>query len=471
MLLRTIAGSTLCSVLVSGCTTFDLRAGFSEVGSMVEERTRMKLFWNNGTELDRQVGERLSKLVKGKLTAEQAAQVALLNNREVQAVYSELGVAQADLVQAGLLKNPLFDAIVTFPVTGGRPDLELTAVMSFLDIFYLPLRKRVAESRFEEAKTRVAAAVLDLAGQVRSAFYEHQANEQMLELRQSIVQSLDASKELAQRLHQAGNISDLDYARERVLLEGAKLRLRAAETASRQSRERLNILMGLWGKETGWQAEERLPEIPQEAIPIEGIERAAIEQSIDLVRARQRIAVAGEQLGLNRASALAVDLDGGARGERNEGAWAVGPVLELPIPLFDQGQARVGRAVAELRRAQQDLYALAVRVRATARAVADRLQGAHDRALYYRDIVLPLQERVVNEAQLHYNAMQLGPIELLRAREQQIEAAGAYVEALRDYWTAYSEYQQLMTGRLPQSNGPGRCEISMKAARISSAGH
>ena len=170
MLLRTIAGSTLCSVLVSGCTTFDLRAGFSEVGSMVEERTRMKLFWNNGTELDRQVGERLSKLVKGKLTAEQAAQVALLNNREVQAVYSELGVAQADLVQAGLLKNPLFDAIVTFPVTGGRPDLELTAVMSFLDIFYLPLRKRVAESRFEEAKTRVAAAVLDLAGQVRSPF-------------------------------------------------------------------------------------------------------------------------------------------------------------------------------------------------------------------------------------------------------------------------------------------------------------
>src|SRR6266536_219881 len=447
MLLRTIAGSTLCSVLVSGCTTLDLRAGFSEVDSMVEGRARMKLFWNNGTELDREVGERLSKLVKGKLTAEQAAQVALLNNRELQAVYSELGVAQADLVQAGLLKNPLFDAIVTFPVTGGRPDLELTAVMSFLDIFYLPLRKRVAESRFEEAKTRVAAAVLDLAGQVRSAFYEHQANEQMLELRQSIVQSLDASKELAQRLHQAGNISDLDYTRERVLLEGAKLRLRAAETASRQSRERLNILMGLWGKETGWQAEERLPEIPQEAIPIEGIERAAIEKSIDLVRARQRIAVAGEQLGLNRASALAVDLDGGARGERNEGAWAVGPVLELPMPLFDQGQARV------------------------ARAVADRLQGARDRALYYRDIVLPLQERVVNEAQLHYNAMQLGPIELLRAREQQIEAAGAYVEALRDHWTAYSEYQQLMTGRLPQSNGPGRCEISMKAARISSAGH
>ena len=131
-------------------------------------------------------------------------------------------------------------------------------------------------------------------------------------------------------------------------------------------------------------------------------------------------------------------------------------MLQFPIPLFDQGQARVGRAAAELNRAHQEYYALAVRVRATAHAFADRLQGARDRALYYRDIVLPLQELVVNEAQLHYNAMQLGPIQLLRAREQQIEAATAYVEALRDYWMAYGDYQQLMIGWLPSIKRPWR---------------
>src|SRR5439155_9178642 len=133
------------------------------------------------------------------------------------------------------LKNPIFDAVVTFPVSGGRPDFELTAVMSFLDIFYLPLRKRVAAGRFAEAKTRVAGAVFDLAGKVRSAFFEHLANEQLLELHHSIAQALAGWLEVAQRLHQAGNISDLDYARERVLLEGAKLRLRSAEISSRQS--------------------------------------------------------------------------------------------------------------------------------------------------------------------------------------------------------------------------------------------
>ncbi len=453
--LKISIGAIVCAVTLAGCATIDIKSGFSDVSSNVQLRLGTPLFWNNGTDLDREAEDKLNAILGEKLTAERSIQIALLNNRELQGVYADLGVAQADIVQAGLLKNPLFDAVVTFPVSGRRPDLELTAVMSFLDIFYLPLRKRVAAGRFEEAKTRVSGAVLDLAGKVRSAFFAHQANEQMVELRQSIVQVLTASLEVAQRLHQAGNISDLDYARERVLLEGTKLRLRSAEVASRQSRERLNILMGLWEKETEWQTEGRLAEMPNDAVALDGIERMAISHSIDLVQGRQRIVVAGEQLGFDRSSALLPDFSIGARGERRERGWEVGPILEFPIPLFDQGQARIGRAAAELRRSQQEYYALGVRVRATARAVADRLQGARDRALYYRDVVLPLQALMVSEAQLHYNAMQLGPIQLLRAREQQIEAASGYIDALRDYWLAYSDYQQLLSGRLPQASGTG----------------
>jgi len=129
----------------------------------------------------------------------------------------------------------------------------------------------------------------------------------------------------------------------------------------------------------------------------------------------------------------------------------VGPTLEFPIPLFDQGQAQIGRAAAELRRVQHEYYALGVRIRATARAVRDRLEGARDRALYYRDIILPLHERIVNEAQLQYNAMQLGPFQLLRAKEQQIETAVGYIEALREYWLATGDAGQILSGRMPAS--------------------
>ena len=450
-MLTQISGWVLL-VLLSGCAFVNQKTGFDDVSAAVEERSAMKIFWNKGTELDKQAAEKLQSLLQGELTADAAVQVALLNNRDLQAMYAELGVAQADLVQAGLLKNPVFDAIVKFPVSGGRPNLELDAVMSFLDVFYMPLKKRVAAARLEEVKIRVTGVVLDFAAQVRRAFYLYQANAQMLELRQTIVQALGASLEAARRLYDAGNITDLDLARERALAEAAKLQLRSAEMTSSQSREQLNVLMGLWGNETEWQPGERLPEIPTQPLQFGDIERVALTRSVDLSASRQRIVVAGEQLGLSKAIGLIPDFGLGVHGERNEGSWEAGPVLAFSIPLFDQGQGRTGRSAAELRRSQQEYYALGVRVRSTARATRDRLRGSQDRSLYYRDILLPLHERIVAETQLHYNAMQLGVFQLIRAREQQIETAAAYVEALRDYWLARVDLDQLLTGRLPSSN-------------------
>jgi outer membrane protein, heavy metal efflux system len=456
MLMKRNAGWLAASLLLSsGCASVALNAGFDEVRATVEERSKLKLFWNNGTELDKETAEKIGSLLKGNLTADQAVQIALLNNRDLQALYSELGVAQADLVQAGLLRNPIFDAAILFPVTnGGKPKLELSAVMNFLDIFYIPLRKRVAAARFEEAKLRITGVVLDFSARVRTAFFLHQANEQMLELRQTIVQALVASSELSRRLNEAGNITDLDFARDRALLEAGKLALRSAEVAARQGREELNILMGLWGNQTEWQTDARLPDIPQEPMQTENIERIALDRSVDLLNARQRLVFAGEQLGFNRWTALLPEMQAGTGSEREEdGSWKVGPVFEFPIPLFDQGQARIGRSMAELRRAQQDYYALAVRIRSTARSIRDRMEGARDRALYYRDIMLPLRERILNESQLQYNAMQLGPFQLLRAKEEQIETAVAYIEILRDYWLARGDIGQILSGRLPSSNG------------------
>jgi cobalt-zinc-cadmium efflux system outer membrane protein len=61
---------------------------------------------------------RLRDLLSRELTVETAVQVALLNNKTLQATYEDLSVAQADLVQAGLLQNPVFRRHVAFPVAG-----------------------------------------------------------------------------------------------------------------------------------------------------------------------------------------------------------------------------------------------------------------------------------------------------------------------------------------------------------------
>jgi cobalt-zinc-cadmium efflux system outer membrane protein len=458
-------------VLLMGCATFDQRAGFPEVSATVAERSGLQVVWNNGTELDAQAAEKVRALLSDVLTTDAAVQVALLNNRGLQAVYADLGVAQADLVQAGLLRNPIFDIGVKFPLTGEEANLELATTMNFLSILYMPLRKRVAAARFEDAKLQVSGAVLDFAATVRAAFYRHQANEQMLELQQTIGQGLAIGLEVTRRLHAAGNITDLDLAKERAGVEEAKLQLRAAEVGVRQSREQLNTLMGLWGQDTAWRIDRHLPDLPEAPVPLDGLERQVLSQSIDLASARQRMLVAGEQLGVNRATALVSDFDLGTVEERNEGAWEVGPTFAFPLPLFDQGQARVGRAGSELRRSQQEYYDLAVRLRATLRAVRDRLQGAQDRAVYYRDILLPLRERIVNETLLHYNAMQVGVFQLLRARELQIQAAVAYIQTLLEYWLARTDLGQLLSGRLPSSGGFAAGGLSQPVTMVENEGH
>jgi cobalt-zinc-cadmium efflux system outer membrane protein len=451
---RTIVGVLLLLAGFAGCASVNLSAGFPEVTATVEERSSAKIVWNQGTELDSETAERLRSLLQRKLTADDAVQIALLNNRDLQAMYSELGVAQADLVQAGLLRNPILDASVAFHLGPVRPDLQLGVVFGLLDALYVPLRKRVAAAQFEEAKLRVTGAVLDFVLEARGTFYRHQADEQMLELRTAIVEALTASFDVSRRLHEAGNITDLGLARDRAGMERAKLELRSAEVAARQSRERLNILMGLSGRNAEWEIEQRLPDVPAEPLAVNGVERSAVTRSIDLAHARQRVAAMGQRLGYDRATALIPSLEVGATAEKEaDEVWGVGPSVAVPIPLFDQGQARVARSAAELRRVQHEYYALAVRVRSTARAVLDRLQGAGDRARYYRDILLPLQERIVSEAQLQYNAMQLGVFELLRDRQQQIETGVAYVEVLRDYWVARAELLHILSGRLPMSEG------------------
>jgi cobalt-zinc-cadmium efflux system outer membrane protein len=313
--------------------------------------------------------------------------------------------------------------------------------------------------------------VLDFAATVRAAFYRHQANEQRLELLETVVQALAVSFDVTERLYAAGNITDLDRARERAQVEEAKLQLRAAEVAVRESWVRLNTLMGLWGEETTWQIERRLPDIPAEPLSVEGLEGQALRQSLDLASARQRLVVGGEQLSVSRAMLFILESFLGAGAERDEGEWKVGPVLEVPIPLLNQGQGRIGRAAAELRRAEQEYYALGVRLRSTARLVKERLQGAEDRARYSRDIVLPLRERIVRETQLQYNAMQLGVFELLRAREQQIEAALAYVDTLLDYWLARTDLEQLVSGRVPSGEGVPTGRRARPPSMGENAGH
>lgn len=428
--------------VLSSCATVPRDAGFQEVQSTVSERIGQRVQWRTGSPEDQEVAAKVSELLRQELDAERAVQIALLNNSRLQATYEELAISQADLVQAGLLRNPVFDAAILFPEGDERPELDFGISQDFLSIFYLPLNKRLAENQFEAAKLRVTGEVLGLAREVRSAFYRAQAANQMLDLFDEVVRNTSASYVAAQKLYEAGNITDLALAQERSIYEESRLALAQAEADFLFARERLNRLMGVWGEQTQWKINARLPALRDDALDLDNLEARAIEASFDLAAQRNALVASATRLGL---IGVIPDLEIGVRAEREED-WEFGPTIGLEIPIFDFGQARRAQARAELRRAQAQYAASAVELRAAVRAAYATLVSTRDRAIFVRDVFLPLRNQVVNQTLLQYNAMQVGVFQLLIAQRDQIAAARQYIETLRDYWMARSDLQQTLVG-------------------------
>jgi len=80
--------------------------------------------------------------------------------------------------------------------------------------------------------------------------------------------------------------------------------------------------------------------------------------------------------------------------------------------------------------------------------------AARQRADYYRKVIIPLRQSIVEESQKKYNGMLIGGFQLLQTKRDEVEAAKDYIEALRDYWLARSELDEILAGRFVRSERP-----------------
>ena len=446
------------TVVVSGCAGVAKQPDLSAIQEQVERRIDYTVRWNTSADTEKEVAESIRKLLKEPLTVDAAVQIALLNNRRLQAVYEELGIGQAALVDAGLTPNPRFHGGVTFghaadshatvESSNGGSEYTFEVGIDFLSALHTRMRTSVAETEYEMAKFRVTAAVMDLAAQTRLAYYRAQTAEQMLEMSRQIAEATNTGYEFTQRLFDAGNILELDLLLQQSLSGDAKLDLASAELEAAESREELNALMGLWGEGVSWSAASRLPDVSENPTELEGLEKVAIENSIDLALARQQIITMGKRLGITEARKLVPSLELGMEIERAAGEWGSGPSIGFEIPIFSRNQAKVDSAKFELRRRQQEFHALAVEIRAAVRAARRRLTTARQAALFYQNEILPLRRKIVEQVQLQYNAMQTGTPRLLLAKQQEIGAGRAYVQSLYNFHVARVELEQILAGRL-----------------------
>jgi outer membrane protein, heavy metal efflux system len=442
---------SLIAVLpLAGCISPNPNAAFDDVDKEVAARTGQSLHWIRNDRDQDEIERRVQSLLQTNLTAESAVAIALLNNRSLQAEFEAIGISQAELAQASRLENPEFSGSWRWPNESPKVlNAEYAIAQNFLDVLLLPARRKIASRNVQSTKLRTAHEVLDLWEKVQVAFHTLQGHQQIAERLRLIVEVNEAGVDLSRRQYQAGNINNLELHNQEAAYAESKLDLANVEVEIRSDREKLNRLLGLWGKQTSWQIVDTLPPLPKQELPLEAIESVAIRLRLDLAAARGELQAISGALKLKGAFRYFPAVNVGVNAERElDRSWLVGPTLDVEIPIFDQGQSELAILTSEYRRAQRNFEALAVDIRSEVRELRDALIAAREKAAYHQNVLLPQRQRILRETLLQYNAMQISNYELLGAKERQQRAEEQSVEALRDYWIARAELQRAAGGRL-----------------------
>jgi outer membrane protein TolC len=443
----TIAAAAL-ALGVSGCATLSDDGGFSSVEQAVRERTGAETKWQRTDDEASSGRARVKELLAQPLGATEAVQVALLNNPGLQASYAEMGIAEADLVQASRWRGPRFSfARLT---RGDEIEYERSVFFDILGLITIPLATRAEGKRFEAAKSRAATEALRVALETRKAWFAAVAAQESARYQEQVKDAAEASAELARRMAALGNFSKLDHAREQAFYAGATADLARSRHAALAARERLTRLMGLWGDDTGFTLPERLPELPKEPAPGTDLEARALAQRLDVQAAKRDAESLAESLGLTKVTRFVSLLEFGlhnnsATGEPRQRGWEV----ELEIPIFDFGSARTARAERIYMQSVNRAADVAIQARSEVREAYGAYRTAFDLARHYRDEVVPLRKRISEEMLLRYNGMLASVFELLADSREQVTAVNAYIESLRDFWLAESDLQMALTGRSP----------------------
>ena len=434
----------VAAILLSGCASFTQDSGVNDVSSLTQQRVGMpvsRVTQENAASTNTMIASLLAE----PLTADSTVRIALANNKALQATLAELGVAEADFVQASRIGNPSF----SFGRLRDGQDIEIDRSIMFniVGLLILPTRSGIERGRFEQAKLLAASEAVKLAVDTRRAYYNALAAQQSVHFMVQVKTSAEAGAELAQRMAKVGNFSALDFNREQVFYAETTAQLARTKLNAISSREQLTRLMGLWGDQVAFTLPSRLPDLPKTISTTTDLESLAMQQRLDVQIAKRDAEATASALGLTKKTRFINVLDAGYQNKNSTGKpRANGYQVSLEIPLFDWGSARVKGAEARYLAAVDRTSDTAIRARSEVREAYVKYRTTYELARHYRDEIVPLRKKIADDIGLRYNGMLISVFELLADARDQANSVNASIEAQRDYWLAETELQMAING-------------------------
>jgi outer membrane protein TolC len=435
--------TALVILALGGCTSFSADGGFKRVESEIQSRLGANVHVPRPA--DSAATTQVRALLAKPISADDAVQIALLSNPGLKASLAELQIAEADLVQAGRLRNPGFG--FAHLQKGTEIALEYTLTLDILGLLVIPLKIEIESRRFEQAQLGAAADVIKLAMETRRAYFRAVAAQESLAYFEQVKIAAETSAELARRMAQVGNWSKLAQMREQLFYAESTSQFARAKQMAITERERLTRLMGLWGSDLDFKLPERLPGLPSKAIERTEVEATAVQNRLDVQMAKQEVAGMAKAIGLTKALRFVNVLDLGYRhNTSNEAPRQTGYEINIQIPIFDWGDAKLARAEAAYTQAVNRTAEAAIKARSEAREAYQDYRTAFDLTRHYRDEILPLRKKISDEQLLRYNGMLIGVFELITDAREQVMSVKGYIDALRDYWIAETNLQGALSG-------------------------
>ncbi|PZO70680.1 MAG: copper resistance protein, partial [Sphingomonas taxi] len=315
------------------------------------------------------VRSRVARLLGAPLTADAAVQIALLNNRGLQAEYNALGVSEAEYVEASLPPSPTVSIErVTYR---GELDIERRLVADLLSLLTLPRRAKIAETEFRAAQYKTIQATFRTAANARRAYYRAVAARETAAFLETARASAAASAELTKKLGETGATTKLNQARSGALYAEVATELAEARLEASKEREALTRELGLWGRDLDYRLPSRLPGFPRLKAQSD-VEAAALRRRVDLIGDRLELDALAQSYGLTEQTRAISMLEvtgiaNHSKSAEGDKANPKGFEVAVQIPIFDFGKARSVKAQEAYMGAVNRLLEKAVNVRSEAR--------------------------------------------------------------------------------------------------------
>ena len=386
--------------------------------------------------------------VTDQFSLQQAIQTLLSHSPQVRIQMAQLGIADAESLQAELIRNPHITLGAMKPEDSSDWKLEFGLSQPLLDLFTRPLRRQLAAESLINTQLNLQIQLQELIANTSELYFSAVADQQHVQIQDHMYQATLARQQLALSLYQAGNLSENNF-----LYYDNELRLAQKNLEERKANAQNSLLQLMNSLGLPSATPLRLP-VQLTALPEENFDQLMMLEKakfsrLDMQIINRHLTILEKRRQLVTQENGWRDMQAGINLEREpDGNTSVGPEIELSLPVFNRGQGKIAAMDAKIALAQAQLQKAGLDINTQVAQALNQMSSAKKQLTILAQAVQIAKKRVALSNR-EVNFMLTSPFELLAIKRQEIRLAHDYTDELKHYWHSRSQLELAIGQALP----------------------